>query len=73
MGDVNIYSNIIHFDSSIPTATISFSSSNDYNNEVVTNFTQSFGFNADIVQNNEAINSNPNIKIMYQYQINNGK
>ena len=73
MGDVNIYSNVIHFDSSIPTATISFSSSNDYNDEVVTNFTQSFGFNADIVQNNEAINSNPNIKIMYQYQINNGK
>ena len=72
MGCVNIYSNIIHFDSSIPTATISFSSSNDYNDEVVTNFTQSFDFNADIVQNNEAINSNPNIKIMYQYQINNG-
>ncbi|MBQ5500817.1 MAG: hypothetical protein IIT81_01210, partial [Mycoplasmataceae bacterium] len=73
IGDVNIYSNVIHFDSSIPTATISFSSSNDSNDEVVTNFTQSFGFNADIVQNNEAINSNPKIKIMYQYQINNGK
>ena len=73
IGDVNIYSNVIHFDSSIPTATISFSSSNDSNDEVVTNFTQSFGFNADIVQNNEAINSNPNVKIMYQYQINYGK
>ena len=73
MGDANIYSNVIHFDSSMPTATINFASSNNSNSEVTTSFNQPFNFAAIFKQNNNTINSNSNIQIMWQYKINNGK
>ena len=73
MGDANIYSNVIHFDSSMPTAAINFASSNNSNYEVITSFNQPFNFAAIFKQNNNTINSNSNIQIMWQYKINNGK
>ncbi|MBO6104062.1 hypothetical protein J6P04_03380 [bacterium] len=73
MGAVQITSNVIHFDSSVPTATIQFANNQDNQTSmIVTNYNPII-LDAIVNQNDSPITSSNDIQVTYQYQLNNGQ